>query len=583
MQFIPLEKMETYVSAAETHHVELAEYGAGLHCTPHVFFKKEADGSVPWVINRVCDHAGGQLRFCEGEAGKAICPLHNWEFDFESLSYSKIPNQTFEHIRKKSLPYAVTDGRLSYQIEQHSLRVPAALAGSSRQSTHAELRFITHASVMLTLDGINVLTDPWFVGECLATGWWLKQPPKADAWELLAKADFMYMSHNHPDHLHAETLARARKNIPVIVPKFDTDSVAKPMRDLGFTNVIELEPKRLYRVGDSNMLVAILPTGDLREDSGLFVTKGDFSAVLTVDCVGTNHYVLPQNLSLLMTNFASGSSGWPLCYEVVGSLEERSKIVTKNRGNAQVEVAKYLAATTPQVYMPYAGYFDEKAPRDKQIQDYNIKNTPAVITEKMRAKFTATQSINPMEQDIVTWKDGKISTATVDLPPLFTYDDALIGKYLAKQRALLQYFDIHTVAEYFCQSEFQDELILYLALTDDDYAPKGQGVRIDFSTTPISYRVEESAALVDAFNALDENDLGGKHHLLIKTRNDSLWQIVYYGRPLEELSLGFQCRIDRKPDQYNAAFWRHYTTYGAPMLKRGEDRLLYKLLEGAAG
>jgi hypothetical protein len=187
--------------------------------------------------------------------------------------------------------------------------------------------------------------------------------------------------------------------------------------------------------------------------------------------------------------------------------------------------------------------------------------------------------VNPLIHDVVTWKDGKATVSTVDEPPLFTYDAAMIEHYLGAQRALLKHYDIHQVADYFCQSEFKDELIVYLVMTDDDYAPEGQALRINFSALPIHYEVVDGSALLKEFESLAE--LNGFHHMLLKVRTDSMWQIVYYGRPLEELSLGFQCRIDRKPDQYNAAFWKHYTTYGAPMLRRGEDHLLYKLLDGA--
>ena len=579
MKFSPLAVMETYVSKVETHAVTLADFTPGLHCTPHVFFKLEADGSVPWVVDRVCDHAGGTLRFSDSDPCTAVCPLQKWEFDFNTLSYSKIPNQTFEHISKKSIPHTIENGVLSYAIDQRSLRVPLDIPVNAVHKAQVQLRFITHASVMFEIDGVKLLTDPWFVGECLAGGWWLKHPPKADAWKLLEAADILYISHNHPDHLHAETLARARRDLTIIVPAFDTGSVAKPLRDMGFTNVVELETKRLYCVNDSELLLSILPTGDHREDSALFITKGDFSTVLTVDCVGANQYVLPKDLTLLLSNFAGGASGWPLCYDVVGSMDVRAKIVTKGRGNTLLEVMKYVAATRPKTYMPYAGYFNESAPRDHVIEHYNIKNTPQFVLDKVKAKFPDVLGVNPLVHDVVTWKDGEVTLSTVDQPPLFTYDAALIEGYLTKQRALLKHYDIHKVADYFCQAEFEDNLIVYLVMTDDDYAPQGQGLRIDFSALPIRYDVVDGAALFAQFEALAE--LGAFHHMLLKVRTDSMWKIVYYGRPLEELSLGFQCRIDRKPDQYNAAFWKHYTTLDVPMLRRGEDHLLYKLLDGA--
>lgn len=578
MKLTPLDIMETYVSKVESHSVDVAELAPGVHSTPHAFFKKEKDGTIPWVVSRVCDHAGGQLRICETDGSKAICPLHNWEFDFETLSYSKIPNQTFEHITKNSLPYRVNGSALTYETEELRLRVPQPLLPKQITPAKVTTRFIMHASVMMEFDGLKLLTDPWFVGECLAGGWWLKYPPKADAWELLNAADMLYISHNHPDHLHAETLAHARRDIPIIVPQFESSSVATPLRSMGFTNVIELERKRLYRLNDSDLLISILPTGDHREDSGLFIMKGDFTTVHTVDCVGANHYILPENVTLLLTNFAGGASGWPLCYDVVGSLDERAKIVTKNRGSMTAEVMKYLNVTRPKGYMPYAGFFDEKAPRDKVIQEYNIKNSTVSIIQKIKARFPDTYTIDTTVNDVLTWENGKFTTATIDQPPLFEYDATSIEGYLAAQRSLLKYFDIEKVARYFNQSEFKDQLILYLILTDDDYEPNGESLRIDFSTDPISHRVVDGAALVREFDHLEE--LGDYHHLLLKARRDSMWQIVYFGRPLEELSLGFQCRIDRKPDQYNAAFWKHYTTFGAPMLLRGEDYLLDKLMEG---
>lgn len=580
MKFTPLEMMETYVKAEHTHRLALADVAPGIHCTPYAFFKKETDGSVPWVVSRVCDHAGGTLRLREDDPSKAVCPLHNWEFDFNTLSYSKIPNQRFEHIEKKSLPYAIEGGTLIYETKELGLRIPEKLLPKAKPVA-AQLRHLTHASALLTLDGISLLTDPWFVGECLGCGWWLSRPPKADAWDLLQGTDILYISHNHPDHMHEETLSRAKRDVPIIVPEFDTGSVVKPLRAMGFTNVHALELKRLYRVNDTDMLISILPTGDQREDSALFVAKGDFTALFTVDCVGANQYVLPDHVDLLMTSFASGASGWPLCYEVLGPVSDRTRIVTKNRGNAQLEVMKYIAAAQPKVYIPYAGFFEEIAPRDAMIRAHNIKNKPQAMLERVRSKYPDTLGVNPLEHDLVTWKHGVATVSTVDRPPLFTYDEGIIGDYLDAQKTLMERFDLKKVADYFCQSEFRDKLILYLVLTDDDFGPQDTSVRIDFSTDPISYRSVDGNKLLAEFNAL--KDLGGYHHLLLKARTDSMWRIVQFGKPLEELSLGFQCRVDRKPDQHNGAFWRHYTAEGAPMLRRGEDHLLAKLLEGAEG
>jgi CMP-N-acetylneuraminate monooxygenase len=35
--------------------------------------------------------------------------------------------------------------------------------------------------------------------------------------------------------------------------------------------------------------------------------------------------------------------------------------------------------------------------------------------------------------------------------------------------------------------------------------------------------------------------------------------VVANGLPWEDLSIGFQCRVDRAPDVYNSDFWFHFT------------------------
>lgn len=577
MHFTPQPMMETYEAERVSRQVDLSGLGAGVHSTPYAFFRKEPDGTVPWVVSRVCDHAGGQLVQCHDNPEKAICPLHNWVFDFDTLSYSSMPNQCFEDIKKSSLPFRVEGGVLEYETSREALRVPEALLSSV--SCNATIRHLTHASVAVTLDGTTLVTDPWYIGECFSCGWWLKHPPKDDVWDILAQADFLYISHNHPDHMHRETLARVAKDKPIIVPCFADGSVTNPLRHMGFTNVIELELLQLYAVGDTGMLVCILPTGDHRDDSALFVCKGDFSTVLTVDCVGANHYVLPEHLTALLTNFAAGASGWPLCFDVLGEMAVRDRIVTQNRGGAMTEVMKYIGLTKPEIYMPYAGYFTEAAPRDRVIQQHNVKNTAEQVVAKVGRRFPDMQTVNPLQYDTVHWQQGKVRLANSDHPPLYHLDDGYTAGYLAAQRKRLACFDIHQVAEYFCRSEFRDRMVLHLSLTDDDFEPQGEGLLIDFAQNPIHYEVQGSAAVEAAFHAANPQD--DNRHLLLKARKDSLWNIVYYGLPIEELSIGFQCRINRKPDQYNAAFWKHYTAYEAPSLKRGEDRLLYKLLEGS--
>ena len=69
--------------------------------------------------------------------------------------------------------------------------------------------YITHACILLDLDGLKILTDPWLVGPCWGGDLWHfpthKYTPKN-----LPKPDIIFFSHGHEDHYHEETL----KNFP---------------------------------------------------------------------------------------------------------------------------------------------------------------------------------------------------------------------------------------------------------------------------------------------------------------------------------------------------------------------------------
>lgn len=101
--------------------------------------------------------------------------------------------------------------------------------------------WIGHATVLLRIGGINILTDPVFstrigIGLGLMTGGprrFIAPPIRiAD----LPPLDAILVSHAHFDHLDRPTLARLPKSVPVITAAHNRDLI----KDLGFKAVHEL-------------------------------------------------------------------------------------------------------------------------------------------------------------------------------------------------------------------------------------------------------------------------------------------------------------------------------------------------------
>jgi L-ascorbate metabolism protein UlaG (beta-lactamase superfamily) len=101
--------------------------------------------------------------------------------------------------------------------------------------------WIGHATVLLRIDGMTVLTDPVMsnrvgVGLGLVTAGPRRSTAAALDVAELPPLDLILVSHAHFDHLDRPTLSRLNKNVPVITAHHTRDLID----DLGFRNVTEL-------------------------------------------------------------------------------------------------------------------------------------------------------------------------------------------------------------------------------------------------------------------------------------------------------------------------------------------------------
>ena len=63
------------------------------------------------------------------------------------------------------------------------------------------IKFVNHASVILSNGNISILTDPWYFGLAFNNGWsLLKETNIQDIEDILNNIDYIWISHEHPDH-----------------------------------------------------------------------------------------------------------------------------------------------------------------------------------------------------------------------------------------------------------------------------------------------------------------------------------------------------------------------------------------------
>lgn len=497
------------------------------------FIIKIGDNRVESVIDKICDHAGGKM-ILRGE--ELTCPLHGWKLKLESLRYND------SHTTKKQLPYFLSDENIIIEFEKRFL-INNFLGKNEAKS---KVKWLNHASVEVEYNDIRLVTDPWLVGSAFINGWWLNTPTKKSDFQRFLKSDYIYVSHNHPDHCNRHTLEYLSKKQKFIVPKFSSKSTINILKSYGFENVFELEFNHIYELTDG-FQVSILKSGDFRDDSGLYISNGQNQFLFTVDSNFLNGHILPHNLDLLMTAFAGGASGFPLCYNNYTDLQ-KEEIQQRNLAGLRSNVMDYIKITTPKYYMPYAGMFKEAAIRDLTILQHNQKNS----IEDYKILLERNRKTNLIETDntfhLIFDSEGNMNKVYEEEGESVPNQ---IPEEVINQSKEIYKPNYTTILKYFKDSNYKDKQLLIIQLTNDNFNP------IDKNYILINFFEKEYSLTQEKPNY----SLGSLEYKVmeIKVRFESFMLLIENMLPWEDLSIGFQMRINRIPNMYESKFWYHFT------------------------
>lgn len=335
-----------------------------------------------------------------------------------------------------------------------------------------------------------------------------------------------------------------------IIPNFRNKSVEKILHRLGFKNLTKFDFDSYYRFKKSDLFFSILKSGDFRDDSGFYFTYGEFSCLSTVDANDLNFQRFPENVTLFASSFAGGASGYPLCFENIKQ-SKKEQIIDSNRKVQQVIVTQHLSKCGAKYFLPYAGFFSERAKRDEYILNNNIKNTLEDYESLLQNKDV--KFLNIKNKDSFYFLGNEIIDSTV-IPREKSLDLENPEDNLKRVFSNIVLGDDY-VEDFFVKSGFQDNLKVFFELTNDGFDQTLKFFSVDFSKkSPI---VDFSGFAWREIKTQKSSEYLRK--LRIKVRKDSFMWVLKNNIPFEELSIGFQCRIDRIPDIYNVDFWYHFT------------------------
>lgn len=518
------------------------------------FIIKKNKKKVEWIIDRTCDHNFGKLILSNANNQTAKCPMHNWELDLKTLNYKNV------NIKKKKLNFEINQNVLKIIDKEEYINFPKFLNDRANlNSSNIKLRYLSHASILIETDNFKMITDPWFFGPAFSNGWWLKKAPKFNLKNILNKIDFIYVSHNHPDHLHIETLNNLNKDINIIVPNFRDKSTETLIKRLGFKNIIVCDFNKIYEAKEKAVFFSILKSGDFREDSGIFINLCGKKILLNVDSNNLNFGILPKNIDILLSSYAGGASGFPLCFENYNE-DEKERIIKRNLKAQFSMVLNLINKTNPKYFMPYAGSFSEYARRDNYILKNNKKNDISEIDNLFKKNLKKTKIIDYNLKDTLFYKKGSLEPQLLNLnteKEIYKLNEEYISKYIAQSKDSVDKSNIDKIIKkYFIKSNFQDNLILLLVPTNDNFKTHRNYYLIDFTNIKTQFKIISKKEYKNFYENFNEKN---KKLLILKVRTEAIINTINNKLPFEDLLIGFQCRVKRKPNVYNNKFWYHFT------------------------
>lgn len=412
-----------------------------------------------------------------------------------------------------------------------------------------KVTYIGHACILVESGGTRILMDPWLTDPTYHGTWW-HYPPLTLGIRDLPKVDYLYISHEHPDHFDPPTLRELDKDVHVIIANFTRKRFRDRLRGLGFRHIDEVEFGAEFRCNGSGLRLRLIPPDRPWDDSAILVQDGSTTVLNVNDChlddATLERLGSEQAIDLAFLTF-TGASQYPGCFE----FPLASKIQRWNESKVAhlEEFVNWAKLLRTKRAVPAAGNFALLAPDQLFLNTAHYVNTPQEAVDLLRLKAPEIEGLQMNPGDAWT-ADGTLTR----LRPAPDWSRRLehIEKLSHEHRG--------QIAECFASegeppADLYDRFRAYftgLLQADPSIAP-----RINIVTWWVVDGPGGGDWVIDFTRPSDWVSRGVPAHwnLRLKFPARLVAQGVSGQAIWDNLVLSFRVRLARNPDRYNKEFW----------------------------
>ncbi len=408
------------------------------------------------------------------------------------------------------------------------------------------------ACILIEAGGIKLLTDPWLT-EGAYLGTWFHTHILAEAGVTPATfpkdIDYLFISHEHLDHMDAETLRHFSPATPVLICKFSTPKFRHHLAGLGFTDIRECAPGAEMQLS-GDVKATIFATAEYTNDSAILVEHNGVRVFNETDCkLGYSDLeALGEKGIDLGFYMFSGANWYPMLYDYPEDVQ--LDLVRRRRRGLLRSLVQRVKLTKPRFAVPAAGPCTVLHPDLLWLnsETKGIFIDPTIAVNALREGGVSAQPLNMAATDAWTETSGYERNA----PDAFresrlAYLDEAAARMtpgiLARQTAeppanaelstlLLRYFSSLVAAQ---TPAVRERIAAKLAL--EVKGPRGGDWTIDFQNNGTDY-VQEGIRPDWTYKITIEDKLISP----FVTGEEAFF---------EDLLLSLRFRAARRPDEYN--------------------------------
>lgn len=409
--------------------------------------------------------------------------------------------------------------------------------------------YLGHAAILLEAGGRRLLMDPWLVDPTYHGTWW-HFPPLELGPRDLPPIDYLYVSHEHPDHFDPPTLAQLDKNIHVVIANFRKKRLRDSLARLGFHTITELPFETDFACGDGGPVVRLVAPDRPWDDSAILI-RHDGTTVMNVNDCHLDEATLARlgrayDIDLAFLTF-TGASQYPGCFDFpLASKIERARYSKHSHLEELVHWATLLRTKRA---VPAAGNHALLAEEQLFLNTPMYANTPAEAVAALRRGAPEIEGLQMNPGDTWTPADGHVRRRPA---PDWERRHELLEELSRATRARR--------AEYFAS-----EAPAPPDLWERFHAYFSEKIGADAQTAPsINYPVwwtvtgaQGGEWVLDFTRSRDwvRRGVPEQWNLHITIPDTLVWCGVSGEGVWDHIILSFRVRLARQPDRYMKEFW----------------------------